>query len=127
MCIDCGCNVFVLREKLRVWHFAHYCVMDDKKCPHKNGSETLDHYNTKHFIAQNITRCVFVLQKLFACGVFQGLNSVFERRELIFRSFLYMPNNTRIAPSNQVGHRKHTSEGVFQIGPHVRLICHFVK
>ena len=62
-CIDCGSDVFVRRGKLRVWHFAHYSALDDKKCPHKNGGETLDHYNAKHFIAQNIGRCAFVLQK----------------------------------------------------------------
>lgn len=66
-CIDCGCDVFVRRGKLRVWHFAHYCALDDKKCPHKNGGETLDHYNAKHFIAQNITKCTFVLEKCFGC------------------------------------------------------------
>ena len=66
-CIDCGSDVFVRRGNLRAWHFAHYNATDDQKCPHRNGGETVEHYEGKHFIAKNISRCSFVLRSCFGC------------------------------------------------------------
>lgn len=67
-CIDCASEVFIRRGNLRAWHFAHYNASDDQKCPHQNGGETLEHYDAKHFIAKNIGRCEFVVQKCYGCG-----------------------------------------------------------
>jgi hypothetical protein len=58
-CIDCSKNVLVRRGNKRMWHFSHYSSKDGDVCPHKNGGETEEHYSAKHFIAQNIHRCVF--------------------------------------------------------------------
>jgi hypothetical protein len=66
-CIDCGNDVFVRRGQKKVWHFAHYCEEAAKKCPHANGGETKEHYDAKHFIASNIHRCVFAVEKCTAC------------------------------------------------------------
>jgi hypothetical protein len=66
-CIDCGNDVFVRRGQKKVWHFAHYCEEAAKKCPHANGGETKEHYDAKHFIANNIGRCEFVVEKCPVC------------------------------------------------------------
>jgi hypothetical protein len=67
-CIDCGNDVFVRRGKKKVWHFAHYCEDDSKKCPHANGGETKEHYDAKHFIARNIGKCAFAIERCPSCN-----------------------------------------------------------
>lgn len=76
-CIDCSNNVHVKRGDKRAWHFSHYSSKDGAVCPHKNGGETEEHYYAKHFIAQNIHRCVFQTGKCKRCWtkiLFPGAN-----------------------------------------------------
>jgi hypothetical protein len=89
-CIDCSKDVLIRRGTLRAWHFAHYCAQDDRRCSHRNGGETLEHYNAKHFIAANIRSCAFVTCMCYGCGMqtlfkkrsirIQGCNSEVEAR-----------------------------------------------
>ena len=56
---------------------------------------------------------------------FQGLNSVLA--QYIFRIFNVCQITRKIALSSRAGPGKHAREGVFRIGPRVRLICHFCQ
>ena len=56
---------------------------------------------------------------------FQGLNSVLV--QYIFRIFNVCQITRKIALSSRAGPGKHAREGVFRIGPRVRLICHFCQ
>lgn len=67
-CIDCENDVFVRRGEKRARHFAHYQEEDTKKCPHANGGETKEHYDAKHFIANNIGRCAFAIERCPTCS-----------------------------------------------------------
>ena len=53
-CIDCANAVYPRRGEKRAWHFSHYSSKQNKRCPHKNGGETLEHYKSKHWIAKHI-------------------------------------------------------------------------
>ena len=66
-CIDCKEDVFVRRGQKRIWHFAHYCDSHERKCTHKNGGETLEHYEAKHWIAKNLHACAFAVEECPTC------------------------------------------------------------
>ncbi len=81
-CIDCGNDVFVRRGQKRVWHFAHFQEDDARKCPHANGGETLEHYQAKHFIANNINKCAFAIERCSSCKRFRYFVSRADGRAL---------------------------------------------
>lgn len=66
-CIDCSEEVFVRRGHERTWHFCHYCKKAESRCPRANGGETREHYEAKHFVANNIARCAFAVEKCPMC------------------------------------------------------------
>lgn len=68
LCIDCGKEVYVRRGEQRAWHFSHYSQRDGSRCPHANGGETLQHYRAKHFVAANLGRCAFAVERCPGCG-----------------------------------------------------------
>lgn len=67
VCIDCGKEVHLRRGDQRAWHFCHYHEGDRKKCSHANGGETKEHFEAKHFVAKNIRRCAFAIEKCPMC------------------------------------------------------------
>lgn len=67
-CIDCSEHVIPRRGDKRIWHFAHYSDQHKGKCPHKNGGETLAHYEAKHWIAENLHRCAFAIEQCPTCN-----------------------------------------------------------
>lgn len=68
LCIDCKSDVFIRRGSQRIWHFSHHTDQETKQCPHANGGETREHYDAKHFIAKNISRCAFTVEKCPTCS-----------------------------------------------------------
>ena len=66
-CIDCREDVFVRRGQQRVWHFAHYSNDHERRCPNKNGGETLEHYEAKHWVAKNLHRLAFAVEQCPQC------------------------------------------------------------
>ena len=58
-CIDSVHAVYPQRGDKRVWHFSHYSSKQNQACPHSNGGETMEHYNSKHWIAKNIAQIRF--------------------------------------------------------------------
>lgn len=68
LCVDCGAPVLVRRGGQRAWHFAHYSVQDNKRCPRQNGGESVAHYRAKHFLARNLWRCAFAAERCYGCG-----------------------------------------------------------
>jgi hypothetical protein len=67
-CIDCAQEVHVRRGDKRAWHFCHYSEKHGSMCPHANGGETKEHYECKHWIAQNLHRCAFAVEKCPCCS-----------------------------------------------------------
>lgn len=67
-CVDCAAPVLVRRGGQRAWHFAHYCSRDSARCPHRNGGESVEHYQAKHFLARNLWRCAFATERCYCCG-----------------------------------------------------------
>ena len=53
-CIDCTHEVYPRRGNQRAWHFSHYSSKHNHACAHQNGGETLEHYQSKHWIAQHV-------------------------------------------------------------------------
>jgi hypothetical protein len=101
-CIDCGNDVFVRRGDKRVWHFAHYHEEDAKKCPHANGGETREHYDAKHFIARNIGRCAFAVEKCTCCHEYSFFSSRHNGRPLRIQECtseveMRIPQTSRVA------------------------------
>lgn len=71
VCIDerCGGPVSVHRGDIIAAHFAHLPnSREGNTCPGLNGGETQQHYDSKHFIAKNLTRINFVRNVCRSCG-----------------------------------------------------------
>lgn len=67
-CIDCGKPVFARTGRQRMWHFCHFCEEHENACAQKNGGETVEHYEAKHFISKYIQTCAFAVEKCTSCS-----------------------------------------------------------